>query len=179
MDLELRFFAGFRQAVGQKTVERSFDDDATVGDVLRALEEEYEGLAGDLLEDGDVRPQLSILKNGNDVVHMEGTATELADGDRLSVFPPVAGGTDRREKSYRGISARLALRYLENLGGERVDDARVAGDAWSADVSAEKVSVGAAGSLELTEVTVVFEGDADRLDALIEDFSRKALRAGG
>jgi hypothetical protein len=108
------------------------------------------------------------------------TTTELADGDRLSVFPPVAGGdgTERREKAYRGISERLALRYFENLGGERVD-VGVAGDGWRADVSAETVSVGAAGSLELTEVTVVFEGDPDRLDALVEDFSRKALRAGG
>jgi molybdopterin synthase sulfur carrier subunit len=35
---------------------------------------------------------LTILKNGREVVHIEGTETELDDGDRLSVFPPVAGG---------------------------------------------------------------------------------------
>lgn len=93
VDLELRFFATFREAVGQKSIERSFDDGATVGDVLAAIEDEYPELAGQILDDdGDIRPQLSILKNGREVVHIEGVDTALEDGDRLSVFPPVAGG---------------------------------------------------------------------------------------
>ncbi|WP_435319489.1 ubiquitin-like small modifier protein 1 [Haloarchaeobius sp. TZWSO28] len=93
MNLELRFFANFREAVGQKTITREYDEEAaTVGTVLTALEAEFGGLEGELLEDGEIRPQLSVLKNGRDVVHMEGTATTLDDGDTLSVFPPVAGG---------------------------------------------------------------------------------------
>lgn len=96
MEIELRFFATFRDAVGQKERTHAFDDDATVGDVLASLETEYEGLEGRLLEDdGDgpaIRPQLSVLKNGRDVTHMAGVGTALEDGDRLSVFPPVAGG---------------------------------------------------------------------------------------
>lgn len=91
----------------------------------------------------------------------------------------------RRERSYRGISPRLAVHYLKNLDGEeRTDDADsgggkrvVEGDGWRATLTAEKVSVGP--SLSLTEVTVVFEGDDDRLDSLIERFSQKAMRAGG
>ncbi|WP_254536049.1 ubiquitin-like small modifier protein 1 [Halomarina litorea] len=93
MELELRFFANFRTAVGDKTISREYDDGSTVGDVLRALEAEFDGLEGDILDDeGDILPQLSVLKNGREVLHMEGTETELEDGDRLSVFPPVAGG---------------------------------------------------------------------------------------
>ncbi|SIR72718.1 ubiquitin-like small modifier protein 1 [Natronorubrum thiooxidans] len=96
MEIELRFFATFREAVGEKTRTRGFEDEATVGDVLGALETEYEGLEGQLLEDGAdglaIRPQLSVLKNGRDVVHMAGPETVLEDGDTLSVFPPVAGG---------------------------------------------------------------------------------------
>lgn len=92
MELDLRFFATFREAVGRKELSREFDDGATVGDVLAALEAEYDGLEGQLVEDGAVRPQLSVLKNGRDVVHMAGVDTELEDGDLLSVFPPVAGG---------------------------------------------------------------------------------------
>jgi molybdopterin synthase sulfur carrier subunit len=92
MEVELRFFATFREAVGEKTVSHEFDDGATVGDVLAALDAEYEGLAGQLLTDGDLRPQINVLKNGREVLHMDGTATTLDDGDTLAVFPPVAGG---------------------------------------------------------------------------------------
>ncbi|WP_458188094.1 ubiquitin-like small modifier protein 1 [Haladaptatus sp. NG-WS-4] len=89
MELTLRFFANFREAVGQKTLEREYPDDTTVGEVLESLTEEY-GL--DLFEDGEMRPQISIMRNGKDVVHIDGRETSLSDGDRLSIFPPVAGG---------------------------------------------------------------------------------------
>lgn len=93
MELELRFFATFRAAVGEKSITREFDDGTTVGDVLAAIESEFPELAGELLdEDGDIRPQLSVLKNGREVLHIEGTATPLSEGDSVSVFPPVAGG---------------------------------------------------------------------------------------
>lgn len=91
MAVELRFFATFRAAVGQKSVERDYDA-ATVGEYLAAIEAEWPELAGQLLDDGAIRPQLSVLKNGREVVHLEGPATPIADGDSLSVFPPVAGG---------------------------------------------------------------------------------------
>jgi molybdopterin synthase sulfur carrier subunit len=93
MDLELRFFATFREAVGQKELEREFNDGSTVGDVLTTLETEYNGMEGQLLDDeGDLQPNLNILKNGREVLHMEGLDTVMEDGDTLSVFPPVAGG---------------------------------------------------------------------------------------
>ncbi|MBZ6494395.1 ubiquitin-like small modifier protein 1 [Natrinema longum] len=92
MEIDLRFFATFREAVGEKERTRTVDDDATVGDVLTALESDYEGLEGRLLEDGTIRPQLSVLKNGRNVVHMAGAETRLDAGDVVSVFPPVAGG---------------------------------------------------------------------------------------
>jgi hypothetical protein len=83
-----------------------------------------------------------------------------------------------RSRSYRGISVRAALGYLENVGGERVGDERVEGDGWTATLSSETVEVGP--SIRLTEVTVEFEGeDAELLDPIIEKFSQKAIRAGG
>ena len=83
----------------------------------------------------------------------------------------------KREKSFRGISQRLAIHYLENLGGEQVDENEVVAEDWRATLSAEKVSIGS--SISLTEVTVVFEGEEDVLDPLVEKFSQKAMRAGG
>ncbi|WP_049915493.1 ubiquitin-like small modifier protein 1 [Natrialba taiwanensis] len=94
MELTLRFFATFRDAVGEKERTHTVDADATVGDVLADLETTYDGLDGHLLaEDGTaVRQQLSVLKNGRDITHMAGPDTELENGDVVSVFPPVAGG---------------------------------------------------------------------------------------
>jgi hypothetical protein len=83
----------------------------------------------------------------------------------------------RRERSFRGISKRLAIKYLENLGAEQVDDDRVEADDWTADLSEQTVGVGP--SVSLTQVDLVFEGDPEELDPLIERFAQKAMRAGG
>lgn len=91
--------------------------------------------------------------------------------------PTVSDDWVTNERSYRGISIRLARRYLEKLGGEIVDDEHVEADEWRASLSAEKISIGP--SLSLTEVTVIFEGHPDALDKLVERFSQKAMRAGG
>jgi len=206
MHLELRLFATFRAIVGQKYLEREFPDGSTVGDVLAILEGDYPDMEDQLLDEhGEIREQLSILKNGRGVVHMEGAATPMDDGDTLSVFPPVAGGVDgepteeaadetatddgadtvRRERSFRGISKRLAVHYLENLGGDLVagdpeDDAeaRVAGEGWQATATAGTVDI-VGGTMTLTQVDLAFEGEPDVLEPLIEQFAQKAMRAGG
>jgi molybdopterin synthase sulfur carrier subunit len=97
MEIEMRFFANFRDAVGQKTVTREFDG-ATVGDLLQDLAAEYPEM--DLFEDdGSLRDFLTIMKGGKDIAHQEGLDTPLEDGDTVSVFPPVAGGSGRKDQS--------------------------------------------------------------------------------
>lgn len=93
--------------------------------------------------------------------------------------------TMTKERSWRGISQRLAVRYLGNLGGDHVSGSAdgegedvVEGDDWTAHVTSEKVDIGV-GSLQLTEVTVVFEGHEETLPELIDSFAQKAMRAGG
>ena len=84
---------------------------------------------------------------------------------------------DTRE--FRGISKRLAIKYLEGLGGERLDETSdlIEGDDWSAALSERKVNP--MGSITLTEVEIHFEGEVETLDPLIERFAQKAMRAGG
>lgn len=92
MNVELRFFATFRESVGQKTVEREFDDGETIENVLDRLEADYPGLEGSFVENGEILPQVNVLKNGREVHHLEGMATPIEDGDTIAIFPPVAGG---------------------------------------------------------------------------------------
>jgi molybdopterin synthase sulfur carrier subunit len=92
MELELRFFATFREAVGQKTLREEYDSEAiTVGELARQLETEYPDI--ELFEEDDtLRGFITVMKNGREITYMDGLDTELEDGDTLSVFPPVAGG---------------------------------------------------------------------------------------
>lgn len=82
-----------------------------------------------------------------------------------------------RVRTYRGISERAARHYLTRVGGAERPDGTVGGDGWTASITSDRVAIGP--SLELTEVTVAFEGDEETLDPLIEAFSQKAIRAGG
>lgn len=99
----------------------------------------------------------------------------------------VPGDWVRRDRAFRGISVRLAVHYLGNLGGDVVDaasdggeasaEAVVAGDGWRATLSSTSVGVGP--TVSLTEVRIVFVGDPERLDGFIDRFAQKAMRAGG
>lgn len=85
--------------------------------------------------------------------------------------------TVSRTRTYRGLSVRAAVGYLERLGGERTGDRAVEGDRWRATLTGGRVEISP--SLTVKELTVEFEGDAETLDDLVEAFSQKAVRAGG
>jgi len=91
MEIEMRFFANFRDTVGQKEVSREVDSGATVGSALEGIVAEYPEM--DLFDDdGSLREFLSVMKNGRDITYIDGLETKLEAGDTVSVFPPVAGG---------------------------------------------------------------------------------------
>ncbi|PNW39160.1 UNVERIFIED_CONTAM: molybdopterin synthase sulfur carrier subunit [Euhalothece sp. KZN 001] len=91
MEITLRFFANFRDEVGQKSISRTYDA-TTVGEVLTELEAEFPGLAGEIMDDDAVRGNVNVLLNGRDITHEDGIASAIEAEDTLSIFPPVAGG---------------------------------------------------------------------------------------
>jgi sulfur-carrier protein len=93
MEIDLRYFATVREAVGERTATREFPLGTTVREVLAALETDYPELEGRLLtDDGTIARTVTVLRNGTNVTHHEDGATELTDGDTLSITPPVTGG---------------------------------------------------------------------------------------
>jgi molybdopterin converting factor small subunit len=49
-------------------------------------------LPGILDDRGELKPLVNILKGGRPIRFLEGLDTELADGDVIAIFPPLAGG---------------------------------------------------------------------------------------
>lgn len=93
MPTDWKLFADLAEQAGEKHVTVDADAGDTVGDAFDELLATAPGLEDRVLEDGELRSQINILRNGTNVlVEEEGLATELDEGDELALFPPVSGG---------------------------------------------------------------------------------------
>jgi len=92
--LSLNLYATLRAICGQKTLELSPAESATIRDLLALAISEHPALQAELFErDGQLRPHTNILKNGRNIRYLERALDEhVTAGDRLDVFPAVAGG---------------------------------------------------------------------------------------
>lgn len=92
--MEWKLFADLAEHAGDRHVTVDVDSGETVGDALEALLADRPALADRVLdEDGELRSQINVLRNGADVASQEdGLETELEAGDELALFPPVSGG---------------------------------------------------------------------------------------
>lgn len=77
-------------ANGEKTIPT---DGETVGDVFVELIAKFPGMKPNLLgDDGLLHRFVNVYVNDEDVRYLDKMATELVDGDELSILPAVAGG---------------------------------------------------------------------------------------
>ncbi|ELY47631.1 ubiquitin-like small modifier protein 1 [Natronorubrum sulfidifaciens] len=94
MPTEWKLFADLAEHAGDKhvTVDTAAGD--TVGDALEELLDGRPALEERVLDDdGDLRSQINVLRNGTNVlVEEEGLETALEADDELALFPPVSGG---------------------------------------------------------------------------------------
>jgi sulfur-carrier protein len=68
-------------------------DGNSIADLLEQLEVKCPGIKARLCDDsGQPRRFLNLYVNDEDIRFLEGTATVLADGDKVSIVPAVAGG---------------------------------------------------------------------------------------
>ncbi|MCH9718760.1 MAG: MoaD/ThiS family protein [Actinomycetia bacterium] len=73
----------------QRAVEVSGSD---VAGVLAAVNGQYSGFAERVIEDGQLRKFINVYLNDEDVRFLAGLATDVADGDVVTILPAVAGG---------------------------------------------------------------------------------------
>ncbi len=91
MIIKVKAFARFREAFG-KEQDIELDGTATVMDLLTELCAPHD--AHDMIfdESGIIKKYVNILVNGRHIQSLSGIKTELAGGDEVAIFPPVAGG---------------------------------------------------------------------------------------
>jgi len=91
--MEWKLFADLAEVGGDRRISVDVDAGATVGEALDALLADRPALRDRVLnDDGDVREHINVLRNGENVAHVDGLDTELEPGDELAMFPPVSGG---------------------------------------------------------------------------------------
>ena len=73
----------------RRAVEVSGSD---VAEVLAAVDGRYSGFAERVIEDGQLRKFINVYLNDEDVRFLTGLATDVADGDVVTILPAVAGG---------------------------------------------------------------------------------------
>jgi molybdopterin converting factor small subunit len=74
---------------GQKSVEGS---GTTLDELFTDLDSRHAGLRARVVDGGELRRFINVYLNDEDVRFLDGIATELADGDNVTILPAVAGG---------------------------------------------------------------------------------------
>src|SRR3954447_26403194 len=74
--------------------EAQVDDVTTVGEVLDALYDRFDGLRGRIAKDGDLRGFVNVYVGGEDIRLLDGLETTVEDGDEVTILPAVPAGRD-------------------------------------------------------------------------------------
>jgi molybdopterin converting factor small subunit len=78
---------------GESDVSVAVGDGGTLSDVVKALDADYPGIAGRVLDDaGQIRRFVNVYVNDDDVRFASGLETPTPDGTKVSIIPAVAGG---------------------------------------------------------------------------------------
>jgi molybdopterin synthase sulfur carrier subunit len=95
MQIQVKGYLTFRELLGTRSIEID-GQAATLRDCLQVLAADIgEGFREQVLDfqNGELRPHVALLLNGQHYRHLEnGLDTLVQDGDQLAIFPPVAGG---------------------------------------------------------------------------------------
>jgi len=91
--MRVKFFATYRKLIGLYEID--VPAPATVWELVTGFADKYgEPVASRMLSKNrdDFGPDLIVLINGRNVLHMQGKDTPLCEDDLVVIFPVVAGG---------------------------------------------------------------------------------------
>jgi molybdopterin synthase sulfur carrier subunit len=90
--VQVDFHANIQQIFGEKSVQITLETPPTVRKLLNILcptPKRYNEIFDSA---GNLRGDVKILRNGRNIVFLDGLDTQLNNGDTIAIFPPVFGG---------------------------------------------------------------------------------------
>jgi molybdopterin synthase sulfur carrier subunit len=89
----VRLYAFLRELAGERDIEVTLPDGATVRDLFSRLVELRPSLAQRLLDtDGNTPRFVNVFVNGRDIRDLNGLDTPVMPDDEVTILPPAAGG---------------------------------------------------------------------------------------
>ena len=92
MTVKLRFFAKFRELLGTDILVPPGEGSTVLSLVRDTARRNREGYDAIFDEKGNFHEFIIVMQNGKRVEHEDAAAVQVANGDEIAVFPPVAGG---------------------------------------------------------------------------------------
>ena len=65
---------------------------SSLQELITSLDSTYAGIGERLVDDSGLRRFVNVYVNDEDVRFLDGLATEISDGDSVTILPAVAGG---------------------------------------------------------------------------------------
>jgi molybdopterin synthase sulfur carrier subunit len=92
--MEVNFFAGLRQIVGQKTVDIPVSAGATARQLVKEVVRCYPPMEQELVDEhGNLYGHVHVVINGRDIRYLDGGMERvISTDDRVSIFPAIGGG---------------------------------------------------------------------------------------
>jgi molybdopterin synthase sulfur carrier subunit len=92
ISVQADFHAIIQQIFGEKSARVALSSPLTVRNLLKVLCTSPERHHAIFSDGGNLRSDVKILRNGRNIVFLNGLDTELNNGDTIAIFPPVVGG---------------------------------------------------------------------------------------
>ena len=90
MSVEVRVPTILRPYTGGEKIVTA--EGATLQALIDNLDANYSGIGERLIDESGLRRFVNVYLNDEDVRFLDGLATELSDGDSVTILPAVAGG---------------------------------------------------------------------------------------
>jgi molybdopterin synthase sulfur carrier subunit len=92
LKIKAKFHLTFRELFQENERDIELKDRASIRDLLELLGDSGKCHQRIFDESGELRPNVTILKNGNPIHSLGGLQTQLEDGDNIAIFPRMTGG---------------------------------------------------------------------------------------